>query len=172
MLPIYTHYMTQYANEKDCGALGKIYECAVRESAAGHIVTAVKPSGVVDMYITYKDPNTGKRKKISCEIKTACGEIDVKIKPQLMLYCPEVNGDIDPLKQCFVFSRDEWYTFVTGYPGRGAMLRYDRKRDKYHIQSFFCSTRPKASKALSEYIWDSCYNRPSLSEYLVTLGRQ
>ena len=76
-------------NTKSTGILGKCFECAVKELFSGKHSTKVRPQGKTDAYFTFTIKD--KRKSVTVEIKTACGEIDFCTKSQYIIYAPEVN---------------------------------------------------------------------------------
>ena len=155
-------YLAQYANENDKGANGKAFECAIREFFAHRSVKAIKSQGKADCYFTYTE--NGKTCKVTVEIKTACGEIATAHKSQYIIYCPEVDVEMEAECQGYVFSRQEWVEFVNGYTGRGSFTRVN-SRGELHIQSFRSEGRPKASKPIAEYIWETCMEKPTAEEW-------
>lgn len=157
------YYLVFFTNEKDTGAYGKAYELAVREYLSGRKQKAVKSQGKTDAYFSFNVD--GKKKTVTVEIKTACGEIDTADRSQFIIYCPEVQHTENAEDQGFVFTRSEWVDFVNGYKGRGQFIRVDSKRGKKHIQSFYTENRPKASKPIAHYIWDSCLSKPTVAEW-------
>ena len=159
-------YLEHYTNEKDSGRLGKAFECAIREYLSGRTVTKVKAQGKIDAYFSFTSEN--KRKKVTVEIKTACGEIETCDRSQFIIYCPEVITDCDAQAQGYVFSRDQWVAFVNGYTGRGSFTRASA-RGHLHIQSFRSDSRPKASKPIAEYIWATCTELPTVEEWKAEL---
>ena len=151
------------ANARNDGANGGAYEFATRCYIMGREpkTMSVKAQGKTDITFT----KNGKR--YSCEIKTACGEVEMAERNQFVIYCPVVDPDFPAELQGYVFSREEWTTFLNGYTGRGKFLREDSKRGHIHIQSFFVSetVRPKASKPIAEYIWSVCNEMPTVEEF-------
>ena len=160
-------YLEQFSNERDSGRNGKAYELAVREYLSGKAQKKVKAQGKADAYFTFD--LDGKRKSVTVEIKTACGVIDTAHKSQFIIYCPEVDVDESPEVQGYVFSRQEWVDFVNGYTGRGSFVKVDSQRGQAHIQSFRSASRPKASKPIAEYIWNSCFDQPTVEEWKAEL---
>lgn len=166
--------------EKNSNLLERAYASASRENCSGNNGIAFEiacraytskrapeklvlaPAGKVDARLT-----AGK-KKVTIEYKTACGNIAGAEKAQYIVYCPEVDMNIPVEKQAFVFSRAEWVDFINNYPGRGKFLRY-AKDGSIHIQSFYCPTRPKASKAIADYVWESCFEKPTLEVWVKEL---
>ena len=155
-------YLQHYANEKDSGAIGKAFECAIREYLSGRPVQRVKAQGKTDAYFSFTCE--GKRKQVTVEIKTACGEIETCDRSQFIIYCPEVATDCEAEAQGYVFSRDEWRAFINGYTGRGSFTRAS-SRGHLHIQSFYSAGRPTASKPMARYIWETCTERPTVEEW-------
>lgn len=150
------------ANRENCdGNDGISFEIACRAYTSNHAPESITlaPAGKVDARVS------ANKKRYTIEYKTACGDITHAAKAQYVVYCPEVCFEIAVEKQAFVFSRDEWVAFINGYPGRGSMLR-TTKKGTTHIQSFYSAGRPKASKSLANYIWDSCYNQPTLEQWI------
>ena len=159
-------YLETYANERDTGRVGKAFECALREFFGGRAVKCIKPQGKNDATVTFSVD--GKRQAVTVEIKTACGEIATAHKSQFICYCPEVDVETDAECQGYVFSRQEWVDFVGGYTGRGSFTRVN-SRGELHIQSFRSESRPKASKPIAEYIWESCMEHPTVEEWIEEL---
>lgn len=155
-------YLMRNNNPADSGLVNKAFECGVRSYISRKPVYTVKSQGKTDITFTLDG------KRYTCEIKTACGEVETAEKNQYIIYCPLVDLSQLAETQAFVFTREEWKAFLNGYTGRGKFLRYDAKRGHYHIQSFYGSetVRPKASKPIANYIWECCYNQPTLAEFL------
>ena len=164
------------ANVDDDGAKGKALEISVR----AYIQPKSSRIGVTPQARWYgdirrKNGNNWER----LEVKSACGELGIVgnaddlsqllPKADLVLYAPEVNADIPAEKQTFVFTRDEFMEMISNYPGRGNILRVKSTSSgngvRVSFQSFQSDTRPKASKPIAEYLWDSCYNQPTVEEY-------
>lgn len=103
------------------------------------------------------------------EIKSGCGELP-NGKYGFVIYCPEVDINLSVLDQARVFTRDQWNSFLNGYPGRGAFTRMTwdsaHKVQTPHIQSFRSAGRPKASKPMRDYIDAVCESMPSLRKWL------
>lgn len=156
-------FLLLYPNEHDTGRIGKAFECAIRYYFSGRTVKAIKPQGKNDATVTFV--RNGKRKAVTVEIKTACGEIATAHKSQFIVYCPEVDIETDAECQGYVFSRQEWVDFVNGYTGKGSFTRVN-SRGELHIQSFRSESRPKASKPIAQYIWETCMERPTVEEWL------
>ena len=161
-------YLAQYDNENDTGRFGKAFECAIREYLSGRAVKAIKAQGKADAYFSFEANE--KRKQVTVEIKTACGDIGTAHKSQFVIYCPEIDIETDAEAQGYVFSRDEWVSFVNGYTGRGSFTRVN-SRGELHIQSFRSESRPKASKPIAEYIWSTCMECPTVEEWKESLRR-
>jgi hypothetical protein len=151
------------AKSTDYGNLGDACELAVREFLTGREQAKVKSQGKKDAYFSYLE--NGKVKKLACEIKIGCGEIDNLEKSQIIFYAPEIDKNKPIENQIFVFSRQEWLDFLNGYDGRGKLIRVDSKRNHKHIQSFYSETRPKASKPIANYIWKTCLDKKTLAEW-------
>ena len=159
-------YLARYDNDNDKGRFGKAYECAIREYLSGRPVKAIKAQGKADAYFSFEANE--KRKQVTVEIKTACGDIGTAHKSQFIIYCPEVDFTEDAEAQGYVFSRQEWIDFVNGYTGRGSFTRVN-SRGELHIQSFQSESRPKASKPIAEYIWSTCIEHPTVEEWKESL---
>ena len=159
--------MTTYAMRKavnnaiDDGMMGKAFEIAIRSYIMNRTVDRVKTAGKTDIRFTFD----GERH--TCEIKTACGEIEQAEHNQYTIYCADVDINFPAELQAYVFTRDEWITFLNGYNGRGKFLRYDARRNHYHIQSFYVSEnkRPKASKTIANYIESVLFEQPTVQEF-------
>ena len=148
-------------NEKDNGADGKAFEIAIRSYIMGRAQKTVKKQGQTDIRFTFD------WKRHTCEIKTACGEIETAESNQYIIYCANVDTDFPAELQGYVFTRDQWKAFINGYTGRGAFVRYDSKRGHSHIQSFYVSdtVRPKASKAIARYIESVLFDMPTVADF-------
>lgn len=146
----------------DSGAKGDAGEIAACSYIMGRRVHWVKKADKPDIRFSGKD---GKR--YTAEIKTACGELNDTYNKQFVFYCPDVDENSPIEGQMFVFTREEWLTFLNGYKGRGQLIRYDSKRGLTHIQSFYVSetVRPKASKPLGNYVFSAVLNQPTLEEF-------
>lgn len=162
-MTIIEKYLEFFPNPKDWGRYGKAYELAIREYLSGRAQKAVKSQGKVDTHFTFT--LDGKRKAVTVEIKTVCGEIDCADCAQFIIYCPDVQPTEEAETQGFVFTREEWRDFINGYDGSGKFIREDSKRGKKHIQSFYSESRPKASKPIANYIWETCLDRPTVEEW-------
>lgn len=145
----------------DSGRVGKAFETAVRSYIARRTMHGVKPQGKIDIRATHEGL------RVNCEIKTACGEVDLTTPYKYLVYCPYVDIDTPAEAQGYVFSREEWHTFVNGYTGRGQFLRVDKARGHLHIQSFYVSeeVRPKASKPIARYIAEVVSHQPTIEEF-------
>lgn len=147
-------------NANDSGLYGKAFEIAIRSYIMNRTAKSVKAQGKTDIRFTFD----GSRH--TCEIKTACGEIEQAAKNQYIIYCSNVNVNELAETQGYIFTREEWLDFVNGYVGRGSFIRVDRKGHE-HIQSFYVSetVRPKASKPIARYIAESLSNQPTVEEF-------
>lgn len=145
----------------DSGLFGKAFEIAIRSYIMQRTAKSVKAQGKTDIRFTFD----GSRH--TCEIKTACGEIEQAIKNQFVIYCANVDINTLAEAQGYVFTREEWEAFISNYGGRGSFIRVDTKRGHSHIQSFYVSEsiRPKASKAIARYIAESLANQPTVEEF-------
>ena len=156
------HKSASQAAAFDDGLRGKAFEWAVRCYIAGkRLPMQVVKQGKADIRLTYQG------KRYTAEIKTACGEVEMADKAQLIIYCPYVEADMPMEWQGRVFTRDTWREFLNGYTGRGKFLRADN-RGHLHIQSFYVSeeVRPKASKPIANYIDQVLFDLPSVDEFL------
>lgn len=158
-IEIMREYLERNTNADDSGRAGKAFEIAIRSYIMGREQVKVKAQGKVDIRLTFE----GARR--TCEIKTACGEIETVASAQMVIYAPVVDTEFPAESQAYVFTREQWLDFVNGYTGRGQFLRRD-SRGHEHIQSFYVSEtiRPKASKPIANYIWNTCYNLPTVDE--------
>lgn len=148
-------------NTNDSGLYGKAFEIAIRSYIMNRTAKSVKAQGKTDIRFTFD----GSRH--TCEIKTACGEIEQAAKNQYVIYCPYVVPNIAAEWQGYVFTREEWIDFINGYEGKGSFIRFDEKRGHAHIQSFYVSetVRPKASKAIARYIAERTVAQPTVAEF-------
>lgn len=149
------------------GAVGKAFECALRNFSAGRKVSGIKEQGKRDAIFTFA-VGEGKRSKVTVEIKTACGEIATLEGAQYVVYCPEVDMETEAEDQGYVFTLEEWHDFLNGYGGRGSLTRVN-SRGELHIQSFRSEGRPKASKPLADYIWNCCYDKLTFREWVALM---
>lgn len=148
-------------NTNDSGLYGKAFELATRSYIMNRTAKSVKAQGKTDIRFTFD----GSRH--TCEIKTACGEIEQTAKNQYVIYCSNVDINEPAETQGYIFTREEWLDFVNGYTGRGSFIRVDSKRGHAHIQSFYVSEtiRPKASKPIARYIAECLANQPTVEEF-------
>ena len=153
------------------GADGSAFELAVKSYLFGRTVTKVQSQGKKDAYFTICIDGDSKR-KVTLEIKTACGRIDDCAAAQFVVYWPEPDADTDIEFSAVVFTKAEWKAFVSGYTGRGSFTR--AAADGLHIQSFrglVSGVRPKASLPIANYIYSVCDNQPTLAEWKASVGR-
>ena len=151
------------ASDKACaddGINGKAFEVAIRSYIMNRIAKQVKPQGKTDIRFTMNG------KRFTCEIKTACGEIETAEANQYIIYCADVDTSFPAEEQGYVFTREQWQAFINGYTGRGKFLRADN-RGHLHIQSFYVSEtkRPKASKPIARYIEEVLFDMPTVEEF-------
>ena len=159
-----------YVNAND-GAVGAACELAVKSYLFGKRVTKVQTRGKRDAYFTI-ELDGDKRRKVTIEIKTACGRIDDCASSQFIVYWAEPDADTDIEDSAVVFSKSEWRAFVGGYTGRGSFVRM--AADGAHIQSFrglLSGARPKASLPIANYIYECCAEQPTLAEWKEMVGR-
>ena len=145
----------------DLGGIGDAFEVAIHRLLTGKRYE-VKGYGLVDCITKQLTSESSK-----VEIKTACGgQIENTFNADFVIYCPLVNNDIEFSRQAFVFNNAQWLDFLNGYHSTkgGKLLRFNKVRNTYQIQSFYGSetVRPRASKTLANYIWEYCYNMPTL----------
>lgn len=153
------------------GAVGSAVELAVKSYLFNKTVTRVQSRGKTDAYFTVLIGD--KKRKVTIEVKTACGRIDHCSASQYIIYWPEPMDDVDVENAAVVFSRDEWERFVNGYTGRGKFINV-RKDGEAHIQSFrglLSGVRPAASVPIAEYIYSVCDTMPTLAEWKEAMGR-
>lgn len=160
-IEIMRDYLNTNTNTSDTGRNGKAFEVAIRSYIMNRTASRVKAQGKTDIRFTFD----GSRH--TCEIKTACGEIEQAIKNQFVIYCPNVDINEPAEAQGYVFTREEWIDFINGYTGRGSFVRIDAKRGHAHIQSFYVSEeiRPKASKPIARYIAEVLESLPTVEEF-------
>lgn len=158
---IMREYISKCQNVRDCGIAGDAFECAIRSYIMRRRVLRVKRQGAEDIKFSYDG------KRYTCEIKSATGECETCEEAQYIVYAPVVDTEFPAELQGYVFTREQWVEFLNGYPGRGKFLRYDSKRDHWHIQSFYVSetVRPKASKPIADYIWGFVDELPTVQEF-------
>lgn len=147
-------------DNNDSGIYGKAFEIAIRSYIMNRRVKAVKSQGKTDIRFTFD----GSRH--TCEIKTACGEIETAVNNQYVIYCANVDPDFPAEQQGYVFTREQWRDFLNGYTGRGQFTRTD-SHGHLHIQSFYVSDtiRPKASKPIAAYIESVLFDLPTVEDF-------
>lgn len=147
----------------DDGLIGKAFEVAIRYYMTHRRNFKVKAQGKADIRSKVFG---GKAETV--EIKTACGELDDTLKDSCkwIIYCPDVDLNLEAEYQAYVFSKDEWIAFLENYNGRGSLTRRT-SNGKLHIQSFYVSDskRPKASKAIANYIIETCNGQSLLADF-------
>lgn len=166
---LYNDFM-QYVVKND-GAVGAACELAVKSYLFGRKVTKVQKKGKKDAYFTTCIDGNAKR-KVTLEVKTACGRIDDCAESQFVVYWPEPDECTDIEFSAVVFTKAEWRDFVTGYPGRGKFIRHATDGD--HIQSFrglLTGVRPGSSRTIAEYIYSVCDEKPTLADWKKSVGR-
>lgn len=149
----------------DSGKAGKAFEIAIRSYIANRRFKTVKAQGKTDIKFSFD----GSRH--TCEIKTACGEIEQASKNQYVIYCSNVDVNYPAEWQGYVFTRQEWIDFINGYDGRGKFIRTDANGHD-HIQSFYVSEtiRPKASKPIANYIERVLFDMPTVEDFFSERG--
>lgn len=153
------------------GAVGSAVELAVKSYLFGKTVKTVQSKGKTDAYFTVFIGDS--KRKVTVEVKTACGRIDHCSKSQYIVYWPEPMEDASVEHSAVVFSREQWEAFVNGYTGRGKFVNV-RKDGEAHIQSFrglLSGVRPAASVPIAEYIYSVCDTMPTLAEWKAAMGR-
>jgi hypothetical protein len=132
------------------------------------------------------------KKNTGVEIKSCCGELykipintiddiddtdesiainleKILTKGDLIIYAFEIDENYPIEKQGFVFTHEEFLQMILSYDGKGQMLRLKRSTDGNFLvvsfQSYFSSTRQKASKKLREHIENHCIEKPTVEEY-------
>lgn len=163
------------SNSLDSGAIGKAFEYAIHKyiTPRTNAIVTRNGSSYGDLFKLID------RKRVCFEVKTACGELGVLSTENYILddlfkgmdyiiYCPEVDTSFPAESQGYVFPRDEFLSFLAGYDGRGQFLRIKQATNggyRVSIQSFRSANRPKASQPISEYIYSTCYEYPTVDEF-------
>lgn len=113
-------------------------------------------------------------KMYQIEIKAGCGVLIYNLtrndnpeshipaiypKASYIIYSPEPYNEMDVLNETWVFTREQFLNFLTGY-GK-PMVKYNESNGKtrLNIQSF-------NSKRKQEYLWETLDNQPTLGEWL------
>ncbi len=167
---------------EDDGKIGKASEIALRRWIQPNSVRNNQVSKNQTWYGDFYQVKDGRA--VRYEIKTACGELaiipnasadleqavkEAFSKIDYIFYCPEVTVEEKASKQFYCFSTEAWIQFLTGYPGRGSLLRYKKTTNgegwRVTFQSFRSEKRKKASKPLAEYIWNCCYDQITAEEF-------
>lgn len=160
-------------NANDTGATGKIAEEVIRQwlrrnAVCVSVVNGISPQGKIDGTISRK---TGvSRRRASYEIKTACGELNNIDHAQYIFYCVEVIPGANLSELFHVFTREQFHEMLSGYPGRGQLLKINNQRGTVHIQSFRSAGRPKASAPIRAYLDSVCATMPTLEEWEAEFG--
>ena len=157
----------------DDGIIGKVFEIVLRE----YIQPFSKRNNerVTSSRSSYCDMRIGNAGKV--EIKSACGELgegtefsDILPKADYVIYCPEVDVNIAVENQSFVFTREQFIDMLKSYPGSGSVVRFGKSSTsgatKIAIQSFYAETRKSASKKIANHLWECCYERPTVAEWV------
>lgn len=162
-LAIFKMYCVVFANDENSGVIGNATENAIRSLLCRRHCFATKGAKDVDLCSS----RFGSKKAV-VEIKTACGELDDTYTADFVIYCPTIENDIPLEEQMFVFNHEEWIALLNGYtsPRGGKLIRHDNARNHDHIQSFWCESRPKASRTIADYLWSKCFEQPTLVEFL------
>jgi len=154
---------------EDDGKVGKTCEIVVR-----HFLSPTsRRMGISSSNVWYADTkiwNKILKKYELVEIKQACGELQKIDICDIMMYCPVVDFNIPLEMQFFVIPKDDFLQIMSkeNYSGSGQVIRTKKSTNNTIVksfQSFWCETRKKSSKKLANYIWDSCYNFPVVSEW-------
>lgn len=170
----------KFFKANDDGARGKAFEIAIKTYKNPNALNnnKVTKSNVSYADTTYSNKAQGYN-KVKIEVKSGCGELGVTDSvddldsllknADYIVYAPEIDDNIPMEQQGFVFSRDGFMSLLTGYTGRGQLLRTKTATtggERVSFQSFYAKTRPTASKKLADYIWDACYEQPTVEEFL------
>lgn len=156
---------------EDSGSWGKAFEIAIKKAISARVS---KADAKVTKNCTYYGDKRIKADGhfLNVEIKTGCGvlaydveDADMEIsslfpKIDYIIYCPEVAANIKAEQQGFVFTRDEFISFLEGYPSMVRSKVSTQGNLNITIQSF------KNSKKKSEYVWDACYAQPTVEEWI------
>lgn len=147
--------------ERDSGLDGKANECAIKSCILQREILSVSPAGEPDLVARYKG------QLCNIEIKVGCSKTLDSMNADLVIYTPELDPT-QPLEwQAYLFTKAEWHAFLSGYTGRGQLLKNDYDR---HIQSFRSEGRPTASRPIREYIDTVCFDQPILEDELDNFG--
>lgn len=159
----------KYTNPNDKGAAQKNAEVDIKA-----IITPksralyCQKMGMVDHKCKYNGHLTG------IEIKCGCGKVAYNVKPNgnpeshiseifpkvgYVVYVPELYPEIDYLTESWVFTRQQFIDFLTGY-GK-PMVKYNTygNQTDLNIQSF-------NSKRKQEYLWNTISELPTLADWL------
>jgi len=173
----------------DSGYIGKAFEIVLREYIQPR---SKRNNGKISKANTiYGDLRKNQNhKQMFIEIKTACGELGIITnamseeymeendieqnisdfilpKATHVIYTPTVDLSYPLEKQAYIFNRDEFLAMVNNYNGKG-LLRVKQSTNGLTVicfQSFYCDTRPKASKKMASYLQDCCNGQPTVEEY-------
>lgn len=157
----------------DDGIIGKVFEIVLREYIQPF--SRRNNERVTPQKSTYCDMRIGNAGKV--EIKSACGEIgegtefsDILPRADYVIYCPEVDPNIALENQAFVFTREQFIDMLKNYPGSGSAVRFGKSSTngaaKIAIQSFYAETRKGASKKMANHLWDCCFDKPTVAEWV------
>lgn len=148
--------------ERDAGLYGRAFECAVKSYMLNREILAVSASGEPDAVVIYKG------KSCTVEIKCGQGKMRDTWNADLVVYAPELDPT-QPLEwQAHLFTAEEWRTFMTGYTGRGHLLKPGDPDQR--IQPFWTEAKQKGSKPIAEYINAVCFETAVLEDEADNFG--
>lgn len=172
----------------DDGYLGKAFEIVIRE----YIQPKSKRNNgrITKANTTYGDMRVKMVEKANTrfEIKSSCGELGIitndsevddemesndisdyiLLKADYIIYAPTIDINYQLEKQAYVFTREQFLDMVNNYNGSGNILRVKTSTNGKTVisfQSFYCETRPKASKKIANYLQDYCNGQPTVEEF-------
>jgi len=166
-----------YFDSSDDGRVGKAYEVTIRNL----IQPKSRRIGVTRQFAWYGDM---RKHNYNYEIKTGCcelvklenDEIDLwKIFPKMdfIIYCPEVDENVNILQQGYVFTREDFIDMLISYAGKGKIIRTKTGTHggiKITLQSFFSENRQKSSRKIRKYIDNCCECQPDIYSHFIELA--
>lgn len=165
-------YYTKAYDLHDKGAIGKLIDVLVRDYANVQTTArdyVCRPQGMNDFQIKANE------RMISVEIKSGAGDhcadynpyhadgIRQIFKGKMLAFCPEYDSKMPIEKQTFMFTCDEWHDMLEEY---GAKWYKNPKLDALRGTYTVALNTWQTSKTKSEYIFDKCYEQPTLEQWL------
>ena len=160
-------WLVDYLENDTCGKVGKAYELTIRSILANRLIETLVINRHYDLKSKFLGEYYGLGRDAIVEVKHACCILPDTRGLDFVIYVPEVDETTNAIEQAYVFSVDDWESMLNGYDGRGQLTKANsRDASLRNIQSFRSETRPKASKPIAEYLWNTCYDMETLADIL------